>query len=125
MEMYGLVFACLKFAAVGIVLSATFALLPKLRRFVLPAAIVPASSYFLLIVFGWWMLDNSPICGPNPEWDRCPSHLAHTAMLSAWVAGTIFTFFAAMFVQKMIVLTYQNFANRKQPLNIVEKSRRM
>jgi hypothetical protein len=82
MEIVGLILGCLKFGVAGIILSAILIPMPKFRRFALSAAILPASSYFLLIILSWLVLDRSPICGPDPEWDRCPSHVAQVVRLA-------------------------------------------
>ena len=121
MEIIGLILGFLLFGCVGVALCVVFAFIPNLRRFVLPAAIVPASSYFLLITLGWLVLDHSPVCGPDPEWDRCPSHIVHIAMMFVWLLGTACAFMAAVFLQKVLVLSWQNFIYRKQSLSIIQK----
>jgi hypothetical protein len=123
MEIIGLLIGCLIFIGVGGILGIVFAFIRALRNFVLAVAIVPTISFFLLITLGWLTLDNAPICGPDPEWDRCPSHIAHIVMWFAWGTATILAVFATIFLQKFLVISWQNFKHRNQPLNIIERSK--
>jgi len=69
----------------------------------------------------WWLLDRSPICGPDLEWDHCPSHVARIIQLSIWLAATGALVVGATFAQKALRISWGNFVYRKQPLNIIEK----
>jgi hypothetical protein len=71
----------------------------------------------------WWLLDRSPVCGPDLEWDRCPSHLARVVQLSAWLAMTGILVIATRYAQKIVENSWENFVHRKSRLNIVEKSK--
>ncbi|HZD51062.1 MAG TPA: hypothetical protein VE178_20145 [Silvibacterium sp.] len=123
MELIGLALGCVLLAGAGVVLGLVFALVRSLRRFILPAVVVPPTSFLLLMLSSWWLLDRSPICGPDPEWDRCPSHSARIAQLCFWLLATAVLAIVALILQKLAVLGWENFVYRKQSLNIIEKSK--
>jgi hypothetical protein len=122
-ELIGLALGCILFASGGAALGLIFAFFRKLRPFILPAVVVPPISFLLLMLSSWWVLDRSPICGPDPEWDRCPSHFARIVQLSVWLAATGFLAAVTTYAQRGLQISWQNFVYRKQPLNVIENSK--
>lgn len=123
MEFIGLAIGCILFACGGVVLALIFAFVRRLHRFILPALAVPPISFFLLILSSWWLLDRSPVCGPDPEWDRCPPHFFRVVQLGVWLVATGVLAALMTFAQKILQILWHNFVYRKQPLKIVETSK--
>jgi hypothetical protein len=104
MEIIGLMVMCFLLGGIGLIAGVIFMLLPKLRRFALAVTIVPASTYFFLIMLSWYELDKAPICGPDPEWDRCPSHFVRISIWAAMLAEVVLLTIACFYLEKVITL---------------------
>jgi len=120
MELVGLAIMLLFLYGLGICLAFGCWFVPKLQRFALPIAIVPAPSILLLTLSSWYVLDRAPICGPDPEWDRCVSAPNRIISLAVWLAGTSLMASAAFLIQKS-VNSKQDFFRRRQDLSIVDQ----
>jgi hypothetical protein len=72
------------------------------RRFVLAILLTPPIAVILLYLCSWSVLDSGAVCGPNPEWDRCPSDTARIAGWSIWAGATVVTACGAYWAQKVL-----------------------
>lgn len=102
MEDYGLTLYTLGCFGISSVLALIALIFRPLRRFSLAVFSAPPAAASLLFLTRWSVIDNSQVCGPDPEWDRCPSTYANTMGLIAWVIGIIVVAVAAYLVQKVI-----------------------
>lgn len=75
------------FVALGAALLA-IAIRP-LHRFALAAFLTPPAAVISLILIRWTVIDSAPVCGPDSEWDRCPSPFSQGAGWVAWLLVTI------------------------------------
>jgi hypothetical protein len=81
------------FTALALVISLCIALLFRfiapLRRFSLAIFLSLPACVVSMFLVGWTVNDKASVCGPNPEWDRCPSTTARVTGWAAWLAITI------------------------------------
>jgi len=64
--------------------------------------ITPPATVVLFFLCGWSILDSGSVCGPDPEWDRCPTSLARVLGWSIWAAATLLTVIGAYWAQKVL-----------------------
>lgn len=102
MEDFGLIMYTLGSLGVSSVLALAALLFRRLRRFSLAIFSTPPAAAILFFLTRWTVIDNSPICGPDPEWNRCPSTQANMLGWSAWVLGIIAIAVAAYWAQRAI-----------------------
>jgi hypothetical protein len=102
MEDYGLILYTLCCLGISSVLSLIALIFRPLRRFSLAVFSTPPAVAVLLFFTRWSVIDNSRVCGPDPEWDRCPSTYANIMGWVAWVIGIIVVAVAAYWAQKVI-----------------------
>src|SRR5271170_4977495 len=102
MEMYSLIFLTAGAAVASILLAAIAVAIRPLRRFTLAALALPAISLPLALIIRWSVLDSGAVCGPNPEWDRCPTATASLFGWVVWIAGTIAIGIGAYWAQRGI-----------------------
>ena len=72
------------------------------RPYALAILVTPPIAVILLFLCGWSILDSGTVCGPDPEWDRCPTTLARILGWSIWVASTMVTAYGAFWAQKVL-----------------------
>jgi energy-coupling factor transporter transmembrane protein EcfT len=102
-EIYGLILGTGAASVVGAALAILVFFRRSLRRFALALFATPALSFPALILIRWTVLDNAPICGPDPEWDHCPSNLANAEGWIAWIVCAIAIAFGSYWAQRVIV----------------------
>jgi hypothetical protein len=84
-------------------LVALFALLFRpLRRFIFAIVLTPPVSVFFLFLCRWVVIDNAPVCGTNPEWDRCPSATSNWLGWTVWLVGTVAIGIGAYWAQRAV-----------------------
>jgi hypothetical protein len=71
--------------ALSTALAFILGLIPAFRRYVLTTLITPPVGIVSLILIRWTILDKAPVCGPDPEWDHCPSGTANIVGWAIWI----------------------------------------
>jgi hypothetical protein len=72
------------------------------RRYAVAILVTPPVAVILFFFCGWSILDSGTVCGPNPEWDRCPTPLARALGWTIWLAFTLLTAYGAYWAQKVL-----------------------
>lgn len=102
MEDYGLILYTLGCFGISSVLALIALLFRPWRPFSLSVFSTPPEAAVLLFLTRRSVIDSSPVCGPDPEWDRCPSTSANIVGWAAWAIGIIVVAVAAYWVQRVI-----------------------
>jgi hypothetical protein len=102
LEDFGLILFTLGSLGVSSVLALVALLFRRLRRFSLAIFSTPPAAAILFFLSRWTVIDNSHVCGPNIEWDRCPSIQANMLGWLVWVLGIITVAVAANWAQRVI-----------------------
>ena len=114
MEFFGLAI----FTFISLTISLGLALLsllrPSLRRFALAILATPPAAVTLLFLMGWAINDSGPVCGPDPEWDRCPSFAIRIVGWFAWTVGVLAVAVGAYWGQKVIQAAAYLWSDTKQ-----------
>jgi hypothetical protein len=102
LEDFGLILYTLASLGISSVLALITLIFRPLRRFSLAVFSTPPAAAVLLFITRWSVIDNSRVCGPNPEWDRCPTTAADVMGWVAWTIGVIAVPVAAYWLQRVI-----------------------
>ncbi len=102
MELIGLVLM----TGVALVCSTVIAVVAwffrSTRPFSLCLWVVPPIAVISLILIRWAVVDSGPVCGPDPEWDRCPSSIANFVGWAVWLFVVLFTAGSAYLLQRIL-----------------------
>jgi hypothetical protein len=101
-EFFGLAIFTLAALIISLGLGFLSLLRPRLRRFALAICTTPPAAVAFLFFVGWAINDSGPVCGPDPEWDRCPSFAIRIAGWLAWTLGIFAVAVGAYWGQKVI-----------------------
>lgn len=88
------------------------------RPYALAILLTPPVAVILFFFCGWSILYSGPVCGPDPEWDRCPTSFARVLGWSCWVAATLLTAFGAYWTQKILEAAI-SLRSRSAPIHIL------
>ena len=102
MELMGMALYAIVAGAVAAALAAGAMGFKISRRYALAILVTPPLAVILFFVCGWSILDSGSVCGPNREWDRCPTSLARGLGWSIWVVATLLTAFGAYKAQQVL-----------------------
>ena len=89
-----------------------------LRRYCLAVLLTPPLAVFSMFMIGWTVLDSGPICGPNPELDRCPSVMARIIGWTVWLALVIGFAVASYLAQRVFLTGASSFLFRGSPTTL-------
>ena len=114
MEFFGMAI----FTSTSLIISLGLALIsllrPRLRRFALAILATPSAAVALLFLAGWAINDSGPVCGPDPEWDRCPSFAIQIIGWFAWTITVSAVAICAYWGQKVIQAAAYLWSDSKQ-----------
>lgn len=113
MELIGLAIMLAGLSVLSLASAAAFMAFRPLRKLALAIALVPPCSYLILVLSRWAALDSGRVCGPDPEWDRCPSTISNFGSLAAWLIGTSVLAFASFQLQAVLLEAWENLRNKK------------
>jgi len=102
LEDYALILFTLGCFGISSVLALITLMFSRLRRFSLAIFSTPPAAAVLFFLTRWTVIDSSPVCGPDIEWDRCPSTQADTLGWLAWGLGIITVGVGAYWLQRVI-----------------------
>jgi len=121
MEIFGLIWI----TGVALVFSTIFAVIlwfyQPTRPFSLSVWTTPPIAVSSLILIRWLILDRSPVCGPDPEWDRCPSARDNAFTWAAWLLLVVLVATVVFVVQKLVTSYVNTHLDRKlQPSTAID-----
>jgi hypothetical protein len=92
------------FTIIAITISVGLAFVSRffrpLRKFSLAFLTTPPVAVFSFFICGWGINDSGTVCGPNPEWDRCPSVGARVLGWSAWLGIVLAVAAGSFWIQR-------------------------
>lgn len=119
MEQIGEMIGILVALAISFGIAIVTVLIRRVRRFALAVLFTPPTSLFLLYLCRGAVLDSSPVCGPDPKWDRCPTVAANIFGWAAWAIGTAAIGAGAYWCQRAIgAAAGLWFDSRPKPLSL-------
>ena len=107
MEIIGLIWMTGVALALSTVLTVIAWFFRRTRPFSFALWVTPPFAIASLIMIRWSVLDASRVCGPDPEWDRCPTALASSAGWASWFFIVILIA-ALAFVTQIAVTNWLN-----------------
>jgi hypothetical protein len=102
MELIGQALATFEALAIAAGVAIVALIFRPFRRLAPAVFLTPPSSVFLFFVCRWATIDRGAVCGPDPEWDRCPTIFANIAGWIAWGIGTVAIAFGFYWLQQLI-----------------------
>ena len=105
-------------AAVGLAIISR--LIRPLRRFSLAILITPPIAVLFFFICGWTIVDSGTVCGPDPEWDRCPTMVARVLGWSVWLVIVLFVAGGSFWIQRRVESLRGIFAER-HPIRLFGK----
>jgi hypothetical protein len=120
MELIGQAFFTLDALACSICAAFLCVLIRPLRKFTLAVLITPPVAVFSLFLMWWIVLDSGQVCGPDPEWDRCP---ATTIRIIGWICWFVLvsgSALAAYFAQRVFQTGAGSFLFRHSPTTLFQ-----
>jgi len=117
MEIIGLMIMTLTSLAISSALAAVAFLFRLSRRFCLTILATPPFAVASLIMIRWSVLDGGRVCGPDPEWDRCPTVTSSIIGWAVWILGIMIAASAAYLAQRVLQAAYYLFFDR-QPISL-------
>jgi len=123
MELIGQAFFTL--AALAFSISAAFLclLIRPFRKFTLAVLVTPPIAVFCFFLMGWIVLDSGPICGPDPEWDRCPTTTIRIIEWICWLGLTTGSAIAAYLAQRVFRTGAASFLFRSSPTTLFQSNK--
>ena len=88
------------------------------RRFCLAVLVTPPFAVFSLLFMRWGVNDSAPVCGPNLEWDRCPSITARIIGWTVWLTLVIGLAVTSYFMQRVVRTGASSFLFRNSPTTL-------
>jgi len=113
MEFFGLAIFTLAALLVSLGLGFWALFRPRLRSFALAICATPPLAVAFLFFMGWAVNDSGPVCGPDPEWDRCPTFAVRIAGWVAWTIAVSAVAIGAFWGQKVIQAAANLWADTK------------
>jgi hypothetical protein len=113
LEIFGLIWMTGVVLTFSTVLAVMAWIFQRVRSLSLTLWVTPPFAIASLILMRWFVLDSSPVCGPDPEWNRCPSILANSIGLACWLLGVVLIASTAFVVQKVIVIFVNRYLDKK------------
>ena len=121
-EIYGLVIFTSVAAMVSLAVACLVMFFRNMRRFALAALITPPAAVFALILCRWAVLDSGPVCGPDPEWNRCPSTTASVTGWVVWIVGSI-AIAAGAFLLQRVLEAAMNLLFDSEPMTLFNRNK--
>ena len=118
MELIGLMIGAVIAAVGGALIAGIIMIFPKLRRFALAAGVLPGAALAMVFVTSSIVYDHSAVCGPDAEWDRCPSLIAKVVLWSCSLIGTATIVAVSYWVQRECATGWENFRRRKESISL-------
>ena len=115
MELIGLTLFTTAALACSICAAYLCLIIRPLRRVCLAVLVTPPFAVFSLYMIWWGVNDSAPVCGPDLEWDRCPSNTARILGWTAWLAVVVGSAIASYFLQRVVRTGSSSFLFRKPP----------
>ena len=119
MELIGQALFTLTAIAVSVVLALVSRFLRPLKKFSLAFLTTPPAAVFFFFIFGWAISDSGVVCGPDPEWDRCPSVRARLLGWSVWLVIVLAVAGGSFWIQRRAESLRGLFADRR-PVRLFE-----
>ena len=103
MEIVGLAISGAVALCFSLALALTALAFRSLRRFLMMLLITPPTAVLLYYFTAWTLIDNSPLCGPNLEWDHCPSIGARVLAFISLSLAVAVVAFAGFWAQRLFL----------------------
>lgn len=123
MELIGMTLFAMTAGGLAAAAAAAAMVFRSSRRFALAILATPPVAVILLFLCGWSILDSGPVCGPDPEWDRCPSWQARTLGWSLCAVAILLTAWGASLAQKVLEAAISLWFHRT-PTRIFQEGRK-
>lgn len=121
-EIYGLVIFTSVAAMVSLAVAYVAMFSRTMRRFALSILITPPTAVVTLILCRWAVLDSGPVCGPDPEWNRCPSTMASVTGWVVWIVGSI-AIAAGAFLLQRVLEAAMNLLFDSEPMTLFNRNK--
>lgn len=109
------------FSLLALGLSAFLSILALMVRPLRPVALAilltPPSFVFLFFFMAWTLNDLGPVCGPDPEWDHCPSFATRLLAWAILLLATSITAISAYWAQRVLAAAAHLWADTR-PISI-------
>ena len=123
MELIGQAFFTLVALACSISAAFFCFLMRPFRKFTLSLLVTPPIAVFCLFLMGWIVLDSGPICGPDPEWDRCPGTTIRIVGWICWLGISTGSATAAYFAQRVFTTGGGGFLFRSSLTSLIRNNK--